>query len=624
MSDEGHAQIYPAFWKSLAAIVALGAIGAGSYWLLHTRRASPVATEAGGGPADAAPERVARAQAQRRISFTDVAAASGLVATSVNGAQGSKLLPETLVGGVGIIDADSDGRADIVIVSGTAWTGEAFSSAPEPGASSVRLFVNRTEAAAGSAMRFEEARECGLDTTIYGMGLAVGDFDGDGRDDLFVSGVGANRLFRNATTKGGSVAFVDATASAGVDPASDHPRWGTSCGFIDADRDGDLDLLVGNYVRWSPEIDRRVDFRFAGVGRAYGPPTGFEGDDLLYLRNRGDGTFEDWTSEAGFTRESTLKRPVGKALGLVFIDPDFDGDLDVVVANDTVANAFFVNDGSGRFDERGVSSGVAYDRNGAARGAMGIDSGYLRTTVGARADECAVAIGNFANEPDALYISRGKSLVFSDDAIVEGLAGPTRPVLTFGLVMEDFDLDGDLDLAQVNGHLEEQIARVHPSQTYAQRGQIFANTQEFAPCLEELPPTAIGDMATPRVGRGLASADFDADGDIDLVIAQLAGPVALLKCESESGNWIGLSLVGRAAATSAIGARVEVETAGRVQRRIVSPTRSYLSQCDRSLRIGVGDATAVDRVTIWWPSGARQDLPAGMPMNQVHRIEQPR
>lgn len=624
MTAEGEATINAAIRRSLAAIGVLVFVAGISYWFLKSARHEGPPTPAGTGPLDAEPQRVRVASEQRAIPFKDVATESGLVAITINGASGEKLLPETLVGGVGVIDADSDGRPDLVLATGTAWTGAAFESAPTPGVSSVRLFLNRTEPGAASSMRFEEAPPCGLDTGIYAMGVAVGDIDGDARDDLFVSGVGANRLFQNATVAGGPVRFIDATQTAGVDPKGAHARWGTSCGFLDADRDGDLDLLVANYVRWSPEIDRQVDFKLAGVGRAYGPPNGFEGDDLLYFRNRGDGSFEDRTSEAGFRRVSSLGKPIGKALGLVFVDPDGDGDFDVVVANDTVANALFVNDGHGQFEERGAASGLAYDRNGAARGAMGIDAGYLRTASDARVDDLAIAIGNFANEPDALYVSRGKSFVFTDDAIVEGLAAPTRSVLTFGLVLEDFDSDGDLDLAQANGHIEDEIGRVHPSQTHAQRGQVFANTQGGPPCLIELTGDAIGDMAVPRIGRALASADFDLDGDIDLVMTQAGGPVALLRNGVRNGHWVGFLLRGRPPNTSAIGARIEVEAGGRIQRRLVSPTRSYLSQCERIARVGLGASTTVDQVTVVWPDGSRQSIAPPTVIDRVIDIVQSR
>lgn len=623
MNSDGEATISRALRTSGAVVVALVVIGVGGYLLARIPRTPPIDPRTAPGPINEQPARENRGAREQPIPFTDIANESGVRFVHLTGATGEKLLPETLVGGVAIIDADSDGRQDIVLARGTAWTGAPFASAPFAGRSSVALFLNRTDALPGSAITFDEAASCGLDTQIYAMGIAAADYDGDGRVDLFITGVGENRLFRNETPKGGVVRFTDSTVEANADPKGDHLRWGTSAGFFDADQDGDLDLLVANYVQWSPDIDRKVDFRLAGVGRAYGPPTGFEGDDLLYLRNRGDGTFEDATAGAGFAARSSLGRPVGKALGLVFIDPDLDGDLDVVVANDTLANGFFVNDGHGHFDERGAQSGLAYDRNGAATGAMGIDAGYLRSRIrDPRADDLAIAIGNFANEPDSLYISRGATSVFTDDAVIEGLAAPTRGVLTFGLVLEDLDRDGDLDLAQANGHIEDEIGRLQLSQTFAQPGQVFVNTQDGPPCFVELPKAAIGALAVPRIGRGLATGDFDLDGDADLVMTQAGGATALLRNDSEHGHWLRVELTGVAPNTTAIGARVELIAGGRFQRRLVNPTRSYLSQCERAVTFGLGEATSTDLLTVRWPSGLTEIIEVAE-IDRVLRLTQP-
>ncbi len=588
--------------------------------VIYVARQRPTVRVSDGTPApgaiDTKPAREQRSSEQLAIPFHDVAVQSGLVFTHENGATGAKLLPETLVGGVAIVDVDADGRQDVVFATGTKWTGEPFASPPEPGVSSVQLFRNTTPRERGAAMSFERIGDCGLETDIYAMGLAAGDYDGDARVDLFVTGCGANRLFRNESQQGERIRFADVTAATHADPRADHPRWGTSAGFFDADRDGDLDLIIGNYVRWSAEIDRKVDFRLTGLGRAYGPPTGFEGDDVLFLRNgrRGDGatTFEDATVSAGFSVRNSLGHATGKALGIVLVDPDGDADIDVVVANDTVPKCLFVNDGTGHFTERAAASGLAFDQNGAATGAMGIDSGYLRPLLGSGADDLAIAIGNFANEPDSLYISRGKRLMFSDDAILEGLAAATRPVLTFGLVLEDFDLDGDLDLAQANGHIENEISRIQSSQSYAQRGQLFANTRSSAPCFVELDVGAIADLATPRVGRGLASADLDLDGDIDLVMTQTGGPVALLRNDQASGgHWLRVELKPSNQKRNVIGSRVELTAGGFTQIRTLSQTRSYLTQCELAVTFGLGTTAKVDSLTVRWPDGQIQEVDVG-------------
>lgn len=604
---DGEAKINRALRHSAAVAGAAAIIGAGAYLISTMPRGPVVDGTQPSGPSEVKTQRANVASSLPAIPFTDVAMASGIDCLGINGAKGGKLLPETMGGGVALFDANSDGRLDIAFCTGSDWSGEPFASAPRATPSTLRLFLNQTDSQSGSPLKFQEALSCGLDSTLYAMGLAVGDYDSDGRADLFVTGVGRNELYRNES-RDSAVVFRNTTAEALVDPVGSAPRWGTSCGFFDADRDGDLDLLIVNYVRWSVEIDRAVDFRLAGVGRAYGPPTGFEGEDVLFMRNLGNGTFEDATKAAGFATKGALGQPTGKGLGLVFVDPDQDGDLDAVIANDTVAKCYFVNDGSGKFTEEAAARGIAFDRNGAATGAMGIDAGYLRSIAPDRRSDLAIAIGNFANEPDALYISRGTSGLFSDDAIVEGLAAPTRGVLTFGLVMEDLDLDGDLDIAQANGHIEDEIGRIQVSQSYAQRGQVFVNTQSSAPCLVELPPQSIGDMALPRVGRALACGDLDLDGDADLVMTQSGGRAAVLRNDSAVGHhWLRVRLVGTRN-TVAIGAQVEVQSGESVQRRLISPTRSYLSQCQTDASFGLGSASRVDRVTVRWPSGAVDEI----------------
>ena len=601
-----------AFTRSVAIVVA-GAAVAGGGWLLLTmpnpRRADATKPI---GPVDAAAPRTQREQTMPDLPFTDVALAAGVDFVHTTGAKGDKLLPETMVGGVAVFDADADGRLDLLFVRGCAWTGAAFESPPKSGESSVVLYLNETDPRAPRDWSFRRADGCGLDCDVYGMGVAIGDYDADGREDVYVTGVGRNILFRNETPANAPGAraaprFRDTTAAAAADPLCDHPRWGTSAGFFDADGDGDLDLLVANYVRWSPTIDRAVDYRLAGIGRAYGPPTGFEGEDPLFLRNRGDGTFENATTDAGFSSRTTLGRPADKALGLCFIEPQVDGVLDVVIANDTVANRLFVRGGGGVFTDRSTASGIAYDRNGAATGAMGIDSAWLRAGADPAGDDLAVAIGNFANEPDSLYIARGRSLQFSDDAVVEGLAAPTRLVLTFGLVLVDLDLDGRSDIAQANGHIEDDIARIQPSQTHAQRGQVFLNQGGAAPCLVEVPPARLGAVADKRVGRGLVFGDMDGDGDADLVMTQAGGRVALLRNDQATANhW--LAIRPRCSSAKWIGATVEIEHDGRSQRHLLTPTRSYLSQSAGPLLIGLGSSTSIQRMQIRWGDGRVQPI----------------
>lgn len=582
---------------SLAAIVALGVIGTG-VWLL-VRKPAPV-READPTPVTPAVPRVVD-RPLTAVPFTDIAKAAGIDFAHTTGATGEYLLPETMGGGVGFLDVDADGDQDLVLIDGCRWQGEPFASEPEPGHNSVRLWTND-----GRGQFREATKGSGLEGPRYGMGVATGDLDGDGRIDLFVTTVGRNAVYLNRTEPGGAARFEDATDRMNLPRAS---RWGTSAAMLDGDQDGDLDVIVCNYVRWSREIDLAVDYRITGLGRAYGSPTGFEGVDLTYLRNDGAAGLVDATAESGFAvANASTGKPVGKALGVVLGDWNEDGRIDVAIANDTVANFLFRNEGEpgrARFVEVGGSSGIAFDRNGSATGAMGIDTGWLRPR------EWAIAIGNFANEMSSLYVERGTTMAFSDDAIIEGLGPASRAFLTFGLVMADMDLDGDADLVQANGHIEERIATVQPSQAWRQRGQLFLNAGPGAssPLLRDVPAGMIGDLARPVVGRGLATADIDGDGDLDLALTQAGGAPMLLRNDvPDHGRWLRIVLEGPPGNPQGIGARVTVAPfavePAPTAATIVSGARSYLSACDPAFTIGLPEGQARTIVTVTWPAGS--------------------
>ena len=583
---------------SLVTIVALGAVGTGAWFLL--RKPAPV-REPDPTPVTPALPRVVD-QPMTAVPFTDIAKAAGIDFIHTTGASGEFLLPETMGGGVGFLDVDADGDQDLVLIDGCRWQGEPFSSEPEPDHDSVRLWTND-----GRGQFREATNGSGLEGPRYGMGIATGDLDGDGRTDLFVTAVGRNAVYLNRTERGGGPRFEDATDRLNVPRAS---RWGTSAAMVDGDQDGDLDVIVCNYVRWSREIDLAVDYRLTGIGRAYGSPTGFEGVDLTYLRNDGAAGLVDATAESGFAvANASTGKPVGKALGVVLGDWNGDGRVDVAIANDTVANFLFRNEGSpGRasFVEVGAPSGIAFDRNGSATGAMGIDTAWLRPR------QWAIAIGNFANEMSSLYVERGTTMSFSDDAIIEGLGPASRAFLTFGLVMADMDLDGDADLVQANGHIEERIAKVQPSQAWRQRGQLFLNAGRGAPSplLRELPAGKIGDLARPVVGRGLATADIDGDGDLDLALTQAGGAPMLLRNDLPAhGRWLRIVLEGPPGNPQGIGALVTVAPfaaePSTTAATIVSGARSYLSACDPAFTIGLPEGQTKTVVTVTWPAGSR-------------------
>ncbi len=495
-------------------------------------------------------------------------------------------------GGVAFFDFDADGDQDLLFVNSTDWPGRTAAGKKAPTSA---LYRND-----GSG-RFEDVTAgSGLDVSLYGMGVAVGDYDADGRVDVFITALGENRLFRNA----GSGKFEDVTARAGV--AGERAAWSTAATFLDFDNDGDLDLFVGNYVRWSKEIDFEVNYQLIGIGRAYGPPSNFEGADPYLYRNEGNGSFTDVSAAAGLeVRNPATNRPMAKVLGAMPVDVDADGWTDIVVANDTVQNFLFQNHGNGSFEEIGAMTGVGFDRDGTATGAMGIDAAYYRGD-----DTLAIAIGNFANEMTSFYVSQGSPLVFTDEAIPEGIGPASRQRLKFGLVFFDYDLDGRLDLLEANGHIEDEINQVQPSQHYEQPPQLFWNCGGECPrTFVEIPAETLGDFSRALVGRGVSRADIDADGDADVVITQLGRAPVLLRNEQQLGrHWLRVKLTQDGPNRDALGARVELTSGGLRQRALITPSRSYLSQVELPATFGLGEATTVDSLRVIWPDGVAQDV----------------
>jgi enediyne biosynthesis protein E4 len=514
-----------------------------------------------------------------KLSFRDVTAEAGLSFTHQNGAKGEKLLRETMGGGCAFFDFDVDGDQDVFLVNSDGETLGALFENDGKG-----HFKNVT---AGS----------GLEAKIAGMGVAAGDYNNDGRVDLFVTGVGANRLFKNL----GGGKFEDVTQAAGVGGGS----WSTSAAWVDYDNDGDLDLFVCNYVQWSREIDLQVDYRLANIGRAYGPPMNFPGSFPYLYRNDG-GKFAEVAAAAGMhVKNKVTGAPSAKSLGVAPTDLDNDGWIDLIVANDTVQNYVFHNEHNGTFREVGATSGLAFDPYGATRGAMGIDTGHFQDE-----NTLGVSIGNFANEMTALYVQQDKML-FSDEAIARGIGDASRNLLTFGVFFFDYDLDGWLDLLTVNGHIEPEIGKVAPNQSYLQPARLFWNARGiggkgFAMVTAE---HAGAELFQPIAGRGSAYADIDGDGDLDVLLMQAGAAAKLFRNErAPDKKWARLKLVGSKSNRDAIGATVKVRVGNKTVTQTVMPTRGYLSQSELPVTIGFGAAAGADEATIIWPDGSRQTV----------------
>ena len=414
-----------------------------------------------------------------------------------------------------------------------------------------------------------------------GSAVSAADFDNDGRVDVYLTTLGPNRLFKGQ----GDGTFSDVTADAGVGD----PGFSTSAIWFDYDKDGHLDLFVANYVQWTPETD--LFCSLVGDTKSYCTPESYQGQSPTLYRNRGDQTFEDVTTAAG------LRAPSAKGLGVAMLDFDDDGWMDLFVANDTQPNQLYRNRGDGTFEDIGVLAGVAFGETGAARAGMGVDAVDYDGS-----GRPSLIIGNFSTEMMGLYHNEGNGL-FIDEGPRSEIGRSTLLTLTFGCFFFDFDLDGWPDILAANGHVADDVERVQSSVTYAQRPQLFQNLGEGR--FEEIVATDDDGLSTPMVGRGAAYADYDHDGDLDVLLTANGGPARLLGNDGGSANNVlRVRTVGVVSNRDGIGARVEVVAAGRTRRQVVKTGSSFASQSELPLTFGLGSETAVAAVRVTWPGGA--------------------
>jgi hypothetical protein len=518
--------------------------------------------------------------------FVDVTAKAKIAFVHQSGASPDKSMVETFGSGLAWIDYDNDGYADLFFVNAAPGTSNALYHNNKDG-----TFTDVT-AAAGVAGN-------GAGKGVYKMGAAVGDYDNDDDLDLYVTSFGPNVLYRN----NGNGTFTDVTAGAGV--AGGATEWSTSAGFFDYDRDGNLDLYVVNYLDY-----RLTDNPYCGLRkeghRMYCLPTLFDGMANRLFHNNGDGTFADVSKKAG------IANPAGKGLGVVFCDVDRDGDTDVYVANDMVRNFLYRNNGEGTFVDVAYGAGVGFDINGKPQAGMGVDCGDYDGN-----GFPDLFVTNFSEELNTLYENAGNG-TFEDVTTNAGLGSGFGP-LGFGTKMYDVDNDGDLDLHVTNGHVIDNIKLYQPNLTYAQKDLLYENVGgKFRDITAQSGPALQAD----RVGRGLAVADFDNDGDLDVAISSAGRAPALLRNEGGgAGNWLLIRARAKKGNTFGMGATFRVETPAGVQVREVNNAASYLSANDVRLHVGVGAAKVVPRIEITWPSGAKQTL-TNVAANQILDVKE--
>ena len=505
-----------------------------------------------------------------QIHFRDITTQAGIHFTHNNGAFGKKWLPETMGPGCGFIDYDNDGYPDIILTNG-----EDFPGHPHGGATTLKLYHNNHD-----GTFTDVTRRAGLAVPMFGLGVAVGDYDNDGYDDLFVTALGQSHLFHN----NGNGTFTDITKSAGMWGPSE---FSTSAAWVDYDRDGKLDLVVANYVQWTTESD--LYCTLDGAHKSYCTPESYKGTSVRLWHNLGGGKFEDATQKAG------LGDPTSKSLGVTILDYNDDGWPDILIANDTQPNKLYVNKKNGTFEERGVAAGIGFSEDGVARAGMGTDAADYD-----RSGYASIIISNFANQMLSLYHNEGNGL-FVDEAPQSEIGRDTLVTLGFACFFFDYDNDGWPDIFVADGHIENEIERVQKRVSYAEPPHLFRNlgSGKFTEVTEQMGKS----LATPKVARSAAYGDIDNDGFPDILLTTNAGPAYLYHNEGGTNHSLRIKLVGTKSNRDGIGAIVRLYSGNDRQWKMLRSGSSYLAAHELVLTFGLAAHAKADQLEIQWPSG---------------------
>jgi hypothetical protein len=504
------------------------------------------------------------------ITFRDITVQAGIRFTHNNGAFGKKWLPETMGPGCAFIDYDNDGWPDILLINGQDWRGHVKSGPTTP-----KLYHNNH-----NGTFTDVTSRSGLGVSLYGLGVAVGDYDNDGFDDIFITAVGQSRLFHNH----GNGTFADATMTARLLGPNE---FSTSAAWVDYDRDGKLDLVVSNYVQWSEQFD--LYCTLDGAHKSYCTPESYKGTSARLWHNLGNGKFEDATQKAGFYDSTS------KSLGVAILDYNNDGWPDILIANDTQPNKLYLNKKDGTFEERAVSAGIAFSEDGVARAGMGVDAADYD-----RSGHASLIITNFANQMLSLYHNEGNGL-FVDEAPRSEVGRATLVTLGFGCFFFDYDNDGWPDILVADGHIENEIERVQKRVTYAEPPHLFRNLGNGK--FEEVTSKVGSAFGAPKVARGAAYADINNDGALDVLLTTNGGPAHLYLSDGSTNQSLRVKLVGAKSNRDGIGAVVRITAGGDKQWLMMKSGSSYLSQSELVLTFGLGSKTKADTLEVQWPSG---------------------